>query len=432
MKDKTITTILFSFIVIFFLFIVGVAEAGNTIIPYNSQVQKNGVAHNGNASFYIYNLATSGTELYHESFNDSISQGLLQVMLGYQNESLALTAGNWYWMDVSIDGIDTNATINGTNSDRIPFVAPVSAYQPLNISKLIVNGGDTDDAVNVSGGFFQTGKMIIANFFNITVTDSKLTTNGSILFTGKQANCLSINGFNFSCGTDAAKTNGTLTITNADTDDALNVSAGGAYVKGNLKVDGSITGAGGLAGDTDVPWELVSWQNFSSTRGWINISVPSGNAFRLDFLLFSENKRCDNDAFIDELSGIGLIFNNGTTNKYVSSLKTATAISVESSTNATIVQFATAGGFGNSRPVMGSLYIYQMGANSGIVYNADIATVGNATKVLSHGISTINNKISEVNFVGHSVVTGCLAQNTLDGRINGTVKLYVNKEFKDY
>lgn len=319
MKYKLFNYILIIFIALLILVFSGIVSAGNTIIPYSSQVQKNGAAHdNGNASIYIYNLDTSGTELYHESFNESISQGLLQVMLGYQNESLALTAGNMYWMDVSIDGVDTNATINGTNSDRFPFIAPISAYQPLNVSKFIVNGGDADDAINLTGGFFSTAQMIIANafnvtpntgkvttnmsmiianFFNVTFLDSQVRTNGTVtilnsdvddalnvsggLFIGKNANFN--NFFNITTTTSSVATNGTVKITSASADSALNVSTGGAYIKGNLVVDGTITGGGGLPSANDVEWVFVG--NYSYTNGTRIGSLPPANVYRVVYYI---------------------------------------------------------------------------------------------------------------------------------------------------
>lgn len=450
MKDKIVNYILIIFIAMVILIGSGIVSAGNTIIPYNAQVQYNSTAiSKGNATFFIYDLSSGGAELYKENFNDSISQGLLQVMLGYQNISLALTAGNIYWLDVSINGIDTNATVNGTNSNRFPFVASVSSFQPLNISKLIVNGNDVDDAMNVTGGAYIGGAIVVNDDVTINNPNKFTLIKGKLLIDKNDiddALNLSVGGlyvagnsvfnkfFNITTTTSSVITNGTLTITNADSDDALNVSAGGTYVGGNLMVAGSITGGGGLASQNDVEWILVTWQNFTTRiDGSVKVgNLPASNEYIVEYILWHEPRRTDNNATEpNSKSSIGMRINNVTTASAYSNLVmngagTISAFSA-SSFNLTYWELIPQnGGFS-----FNTLIVKQLGANQTMVDSQGFSLPINQTTTSFYAGQLTNvGKISDFSFYGEPTDSSGTGVDL--GEINGTIKVYAHRSFNKY
>ncbi len=103
-----------------------------------------------------------------------------------------------------------------------------------------IYGTDADDTVNLtSGGLVARGQISVQNY---TAAGPAFTVN---------------NGFNVSGASEALRTNGTVTITNIDADDAFNVTGSAVVHTGNLTVGQNITTdnqhfikVGGVIGNT--------------------------------------------------------------------------------------------------------------------------------------------------------------------------------------
>ncbi len=150
-------------------------------------------------------------------------------------------------------------------------VTPATSVVRTN-GTITVTSADVDDAVNISsGGAFVGGNVVFNRFFNVTTTASAVRTNGTVMilsadiddalnvtgaiFSDEQfktdggyvstapATALGLdvsgfmtiaNFFNVTPATSVVRTNGTITVTSADVDDAVNISSGGAFVGGNV------------------------------------------------------------------------------------------------------------------------------------------------------------------------------------------------------
>lgn len=420
--------LLFVFILIMFV-IGGTYVSGlNTFMPIAAQVNCNGTAcANGHANVSIYNLNSSGSLLYTENFNNSINQGLFQAIVGYQNISLDLMGGNIYWMNLILNGSDVNASINGSDNDRIPFIAPCMAGQGCNVSNSSITGSDTDDALNVTtggssfyGAVFARGNL---NAYSGDVDDSLNVSNGGSWFgTG----FLNINNFfNITPSTSSLRTNGTLTITNTK-QDALNVT-GGEYIGGNLVVNGTISGSGGLASQNDVTWQFLRAGNL--TTDWTqNISGFSDvELHRVDyeFTLVNTIEGGGQDSLINRNL---VFFVDNITSQIGYNYRTILSTSVNSFGNANITLgvFDAIGSRG-SQSVLGSLYIYQKNSTEPLIFYLEnnmqsIITNENMFIGGSYNWSGTPEKFTTLNFF----VRGT---NSDKVSFNGTYKIYASRTF---
>ncbi len=129
----------------------------------------------GNITVEIWGAATGGSLLYNSSsdFRSALNNSRYDILLGNSSQPLSLNFSNTYYMELYIN--ERELDFNGT--ERQVFQSSVG---------------------------------------NITVTTPIKTTNS-----------LNVNDFfNVTASTSAMRTNGTVTILNADTNDALNVTGG--------------------------------------------------------------------------------------------------------------------------------------------------------------------------------------------------------------
>jgi len=193
-----------------------------------------------------------------------------------------------------ISSSDTDDAVNISGGVIIPSnTLTIGDAGPA--GKLIISSSDTDDAVNISGGVYVAGGATLANSvtlttskesgflfngFNISGADESLRTNGTIsilnIDTDDALNVsgasmfrdivriLAIppdpvftinNGFNISGSSGALTTNGTIIVQNTDSDDALNITNGGLYVGQNATIAGSVLtiGVSSVIGNTQQP-----------------------------------------------------------------------------------------------------------------------------------------------------------------------------------
>lgn len=350
------------FIVLLFFIGIMIVEANNSRIPMNSQIQLSGSnLAVGDVNVSITDLCTGGTTLYTETFNRSVNNGLMQFIVGLQNTSVRLTAGNEYCMDMFVNGTDLNYTVNGTTQNRMPFIAPISAYAGLNVSNTTITGADADDTLNItSGGSWFNGSVVVNNRatpafsvnrgFNISGAGTDVRTNGTMtILNANQDDALNISGGGFYVGDDidymrfslspsdpmftikriinisaagdlriGSGSDGRITILSTDADDALNVSRGGAYINGSLTVSGSVSAGGGLASASDIEWVRITKRTFNN-EPFINITSLTnvGNISRIYKVV----------GYLNHTGTLSLTVNNITNTVWVSDQISGTSLS---------------------------------------------------------------------------------------------------------
>ena len=151
-------------------------------------------ATTGNVVVEIWSAPTGGTLLYNSSndFNNVISSSRYDILVGNGTQPLSLNFSGTYYMNLNIAGKDMD--FNG--SDRQVFQSPVgniTTSRPIKTYSTSASALNVNDKLNISG------------------LDGNVTTGGNVL------------------------------ITSTDTDDALNVSAGGANIFGNTVISGKAT-----------------------------------------------------------------------------------------------------------------------------------------------------------------------------------------------
>jgi hypothetical protein len=146
-------------------------------------------ASSGNVTVEIYDAASAGNLVYNSTNNfwGQINNSRYDILLGNGTSDLFLNFGTHYFMNLIINEVDMD--FNG--SDRQVFQSSVG---------------------------------------NLTLTTPISTTSTA-------TNALGINGFNVSGANADLETNGTIVIESADTDDALNLTSGGAFISAQLKVN---------------------------------------------------------------------------------------------------------------------------------------------------------------------------------------------------
>jgi hypothetical protein len=261
------------------LFAVPIVAPEDNLIPLQGTVSGGTPT---NLTVAIYDAPTAGNEVYNSTtdFGTAInsSNGAFDVILGNGTNFLSLNYGTNYYMEMIIDGEELD--FNG--SERQVFqsnVGNLSVSTPIDTSSTITTTSTADDALNATGGL-----TLAAGGFNVS-ENATLNTNGSLLVNLGASNIVRIsNGgasvpvFNVSSGTSHFEANGptpsavflgevefnnigealnvtsgtawfenNVMIVNSDSDGALNVSAGGAYIGGILTMGGNLDVLGGTS-----------------------------------------------------------------------------------------------------------------------------------------------------------------------------------------
>jgi hypothetical protein len=233
--------------IICILSIASVFAAEEHLLPLQGTAKLNGATlASGNIIVEIYDAPTGGNLIYNSStdFNNVISGGKYDIILGNGTQPLSLNFGQKYYMDMYIQGVDMD--FNG--SERQVFMSTVGNLSSSNPVKITSN--DADDALNVSAGgsYFKgnvsvNGTVVLSESGNVTITkqlkvqsgdwDDTINVTGGIYVLGQIKTNSDI------IGTNSAKIMdlwNTVILRNTDADDALNVSAGGSYFKGAVVI----------------------------------------------------------------------------------------------------------------------------------------------------------------------------------------------------
>ncbi len=194
----------------------------------------------GNVIVEIWSAATGGTLLYNSTtdFNNVISGGRYDILVGNGTKPLSLNFSGTYYMNLNIAGKD----MNFNNSDRQVFQSPVgniTTSRPIKTSSTSTYALNVNDMLNISGA---DGNVTTAGSIKIQSTDSDDALNVSAGGAYIAGNTVFNKFFNITTTASAVRTNGTVTILNSDSDDALNISAGGAYFSGAVTMVNSLTG----------------------------------------------------------------------------------------------------------------------------------------------------------------------------------------------
>jgi len=133
------------------------ALAATNLIALQGTADNGGSPVNGNLVVIIWDQPTGGSMLYNSSsdFNNAISNGRFDVMLGSGTQILTLDYGVMYYMDISVNGIDLD--FNG--SERKMFESSVG---------------------NISGQYIKTNAISGSNIALDTITDANINSVAAI------------------------------------------------------------------------------------------------------------------------------------------------------------------------------------------------------------------------------------------------------------
>lgn len=218
----------------------------------------------GNLTVLVYQVASGGTPIYNESFNDSIINGSWNVMLG-ETMNLPLEYNRVYFRDYQINGEDVNFT-NGSGSqvDRQFFFSPV---------------GDISD-----------GDVNIASNFTLA------TLNATVNLTVANQNVCLQNGTNCPASIMLNDTLQTITTRGNSTNHSIHIDTDGdetSTVGGNLNVSGTLT--------------IDSASNIVVTNGTVTVSG--------EVVCLNNGTGCDgvNDTDTQKNASGTFLFNDSTT-----------------------------------------------------------------------------------------------------------------------
>ena len=154
------------------------------LIALQGNVKQNGVnIASGNLTVYMYDAYSGGNIVYNSTtdFHNAIADGKYDVMLGNASQTLTLTYGNLYYMEVYIN--DEKLSFNG--SSRQVFQSStgnitlnsINSYSNIVMSNDSVSFSDGQNVSTGSGGWFK-------GLFNWVIGSSSvnyLSFNGSQL-----------------------------------------------------------------------------------------------------------------------------------------------------------------------------------------------------------------------------------------------------------
>ena len=259
-----------------------IVYAVDDLLALQGNVQENGVdLSSGNLTVVIFDAYSGGNIVYNSTtdFHNSIASGKYDVMLGNASQTLTLTYGNLYYMEVYIN----NEKLSFNGSSRQVFQSStgnitlnsINSYSNIVMSNDSVSFSDGQNVSTGSGGWFK-------GLFNWVIGSSSvnyLSFNGSQLDVSDNVtrwlyNQTSTSTYNASYALYAYN----QTIVNNIFDQHLNRSS--AVTFENLNVTSVLrVGSSTIVADGSGSLNITANTNFNG--GWTNngVSVINGDLF---------------------------------------------------------------------------------------------------------------------------------------------------------
>ncbi len=232
----------FVILIIIFVMIVQLGffvSAVDDLMALQGNVLEGGVnLQNGNLTVHIFDAPSGGNLIYNstDDFQDAISNGEYDVMLGNVTQNLTLNYGEFYYLEMYVNG--EPFTFNGAT--RQIFQSSVG-----NITSLHINWTDSinlptgKNFTTSSGGWFKG----LFNWVVDSVSTNYFSFNGSTLTFNETHLNSTISGFgNLSY----------LKLTGGIVTGQLNVSSGGMAITGDVDFNGGWTSNGVTISNDDV------------------------------------------------------------------------------------------------------------------------------------------------------------------------------------